>query len=152
MAVTESRYLPAAATGWWKGAALVIAVLVAAGVTAYAILLVHLMALTLLTMHTDIADMRGQLHRTTSALAVTNAKLEVVNTHLIATNRELLQTNHKLQQTNGKLSGTAAGVRAMKSDTARMTGQLNGMQRGIRAMLGDIHQMTHRIVHAKLLF
>lgn len=138
VAVTESRYLPAAITGWWKGAALVLAVIVAAGVAAYSILLIHLMALTLLTMHTDIADMRVQLHRTTSALSVTNAKLEVVNTHLL--------------QTNVKLSGTAAGVLAMKSDTAQMTGQLNGMQHGIRSMLGDIHQMTHRIVHAKLLF
>lgn len=141
MALTESRYAPAAITGWWKGAAFV----VAAGVVAYSVLLVHLMALTLLSMHADIADMRGQLHRTASALSVTNAKLEVVNTHLVATNQELLQTNQKLVQTNktllqtnGKLSDTAAGVLAMKSDTA--------------GMLGDLRQMTHRIVHAKLLF
>lgn len=155
MAATSTRVARASSTAWFKPVAAIIAVIA----LSYALALLHVMTMTLGTMHDDIADMRGQLHDTTAELRTTNARLQIVNVHLIATNRELLQTNGKLAGTNtalratiGHLAGTQRGVTAMKSDTAKMSAQLLLTQRDIRQMLGDIHQMTHRIVHAKLLF
>lgn len=119
--------------------------LVALGAVAYALALLHVMVLTLASMHADIGDMRGQLHRTTSALHLTNSRLEVVE-------RKLNGTNDALAATIWHLSRTDRGVYAMKADTDRMNGALGRMQGGIFGMLGDIHRMTHRIVNAKLLF
>jgi len=133
--------------------------IVALGVAAYVLVLLHTMVLTLAAMHADISDMRGQLHRTTSELRLTNARLQIVNSHLISTNHELLGTNRKLNGTNGALrvtvghlSRTDAGVFAMKADTDRMDTELLQLQLSIGSMVGDIHRMTHRIVNAKLLF
>lgn len=154
-AVTETRWPAFVKTQWWKPAL----VIVALGVVGYVIVLLHLMTVTLLTMHGDMADMRDQLHRTNAALSTTNAalsatnaKLAVVNAHLVSTNRELQQTNAKLRLTNDKLGTTSAGVLAMRGDTGRMTAELRSLQSSLASMREDIHQMTHRIVHAKLLF
>lgn len=140
-AATETRWPAVAKTQWWKPA-LVIAAL---GVLAYVIVLLHLMTITLLSMHGDMADMRDQLHRTNAALSTMNAALSTTNAKLAVVNGHLLQTNDKL-------GSTSAGVLAMRADTGRMTAELRALQRGLASMRDDIHQMTHRIVHAKLLF